>query len=277
MKVFGNYEKGGSGQGGFTLVEALISVAVLGILTMVIANVISQVSQAAIAQKAGGRMMTNLNIAGNQIIDDLRSASRNNALSPQSFRFRGRDGDGKFEKTTSVPHDDLGITDGTDVDDMHFHNLYSNLELDAHMGGLGTKCSSKAGDCSGSERVRNCYYLCVPGSGCTYSVLGGEMGVMKRRDRHTHNETDDGVVAPPLNIDITNNEGANPMAFNVDYLSFRYYDNETGTWSNTWDSDDEGGAFPDAVEFAMRGYDPGGDIPPEWYIGMVSLSPNPNT
>jgi prepilin-type N-terminal cleavage/methylation domain-containing protein len=255
---------------GFTLVEALVSVAVLGILSVVLAGIIRQVTEAAMSNRSLGKMFTNLNMAGNQIVDDLRSAARNSFVSGSKLRFKGVDGDGKFETTTTIPHDDLGITTGQDVDYLQYHNFYSNQELDA---GVGPRSEETA---SASERVRLGYFLCVPGSeACSYSVLGGEMGAMKLRERHSHEDmdSDTGYVAPPLSDGIPERMGpSSPMALNVDYLSFRYYDNETETWSNEWDSDSKGGQFPDTVEFAIRGYDPSGNVSPHWYIGMVALN-----
>jgi len=256
---------------GFTLIEALVTTAVLGILSVVLANIVSQVTTAATKQESLSSLLTNLNIAGNQIIDDLRSANRNSQLSGSTYRFLGVDGDGTFETQTTVSHESLAVSSGEDVDHLHYHNLYSNLELDAHLS------KSDPADESVSERVRLDYFLCAPvATSCSYSPLGGERGVMKRRERHDKEHLDtDGVAVPPINPDIMNTSGANPLAFNVDYLSFRYYDNEegggTGSWSNSWDSVSKNGDFPDAVEFAMRGYDPGGNIPPQWYRGVVAL------
>lgn len=274
MRAISNaYKRAGrsvNGEGGFTLIEALVATAVLGILSVVLANVINQVTQATTSQRALGVLMTNLNMAGNQIVDDLRSANRNSAFSGKKFRFLGVDNDGKFETTTEVSHEDLGVSSGNDVDHLHYHNLYSNQELDAHLGGESSS--------SVSERARIDYFLCAPvNTECNYSVLGGELGVMKNRRRHDKEDLDqNNDFVPPIETDIMNTSGANVLAFNVDYLSFRYYDNDAnsgaGEWVNSWDSDNHGGSFPDAVEFAMRGYDPGGHIEPQWYRGAVTLN-----
>lgn len=245
---------------GVTLIETMVAILVIGILAGIILEITRQTTQAVQQNQALSRMFNDLHSAGERLSDDLRTFSRKFDVSSFRFRFVGRNGDDGFEATETTS---ARPSSASAQDHLHIHAMYSS-----------------SGD-TDAERIRLCYFL-NDGEHPYLEDQDGdgtrEWGLLKRRDRFVDQAADPDSLVPPLNIDITDLTSARPIGYGIDRFSMRYYDSDSDKWYNAWDSEDEDraqidarGEFPDAIEFAIRRYDPGNRIDPRWYVTVVSL------
>ncbi len=247
-----------SGTSGFTLIELLVAVAITGILSVALMQLIHQTARALQTNQASSAIMTSLNMAASEMISDLRKTTFQHDMLPgsASYRFLGVDGDGKFEYQTGTPHCDLSFVtcpassgEGIgSVDRLHFNILYSNYEL--------------KGD-NASERAAVHYFVSNEATESLY--INEQYRLIKKRDRHIKDDVEtDGTMIPIVEDNIS--DLGDPVGLNIDYLSLRYL-TDAGSWVNSWDSSEP----PKAVEVALRGYDDEAAIDPVWYITTVSL------
>lgn len=268
---------------GFTLIEMLVSMAVLGVLLVGMAQLYTGMTRAARRSQSYANIHENVTLAANEIGNRLRSVARNNNLiDTGGFEFVGIDGnDGPFSNQPSTPHQDINSDLGdypNDLSDrLHFHSLMSNRELDnSYL----------------SERVYYAYWINGENSPKPKSELEARWGIMVRRNPHTSGDTlpeSGGQTTPLLDLNEsgTNHLRVSPLTINIDFLKFRYYDAETDSWYESWNTVDpsqfpnNSNRLPAAVQIAIRGYDdranepgisPEQTVEPVWYQTTVSLS-----
>jgi len=208
---------------GFTMVELLVAIAITGILSISLMQIIEQTAVALRTNQASSSIMTNLNMAGRELASDLKKVALESENLPEgvSYRFLGVDGDGKFEYQDTSKHcalfscpESTGGGVGT-VDHLHMHVMYADYEL--------------KGD-NASERAAVHYFISNKET-TLYSV--NQYRLIKRRKRHDETLMESGKSLPEIDEDIS--VLGVPVGLNIDYLSLRYL-NESGTWVDSWDS-----------------------------------------
>lgn len=244
--------RGDEGRAGVTLVELLVAIAVTSILVLALLQVIRRTTQTVRTNQARTTLMTNLTATGQRIANDLRGRGREASGSVVGYKLIGEDGDETFENDL----EDTGRPLDVPRDGDHFHLHPKNYPADDSV-----------------EPEHLCFFL----SDGAHPDLDDEDGDgndewgLIRRAGHINPHWSAGKIAivPDDANDVF--DKAAPVGSNIDYLSFRYYGRDDDQWSNTWDSDDTG-EYPDAIEFALRAYDPHGRIEPRWYVSTVSFS-----
>lgn len=249
---------------GFTLVEALVAVAITGIIALVLMSVIRQVSIVTQSREAAASSLTGLNMAGHKISSVLKKAGRQQANMPTDveFLFKGIDGDGGWE-STSV--NESRPSSNTSQDRLYLHILDSDPDVES----------------PGSERTAVAFLLSQKE---TSLYQAGQWRLYQKRNTHDDTSAQNGNMMPATAVsgsefstsfkDPSSLGGGAPIGLKIDRLSFRYLDSD-GNWVNSWDSSTSSD-FPEAVEFALRSYDPSsvdapGHLEPQWYIGIVSM------
>lgn len=275
--------KGESSHRGFTLIEMLVALTVVGILAASLGLLFSGMTSTMQVTDAEARMLENLSLASQKIADDLRNFARNNPpVRGDAFHMIGVDADGDYVNADLTDHNTL-VNGRSNWDRLHLHRLDRDSRLSGTCGNGGV-CS---------DRVYHAYWINGAGSSSTVDGLQGTWGLARRRLRHTtRGETLpqlNGSSTPSLTLDdasltLTGSEA--PVSFRVDYLSLRYYDSANDDWVNCWDT--RGNApcgtpssyrLPGAVQFTLRGYDPREDegsgsedvLNPRWYETTVDL------
>lgn len=276
-----------SDESGLTLVEMLVASAVLGILMLGLSQFYTTFVRASREAQAYGTIDDNLSLVMDKLSMTIKTTAKIGRGSGKSpFEFVGIDGGAGggglgFISTDTTPHVNLPSNLNDRSDRLHFHGLESK------------RLSSTSYE---SDRVYYAFWLNGEGSSNVRTELRNSWGILMRTRHHTGpdtlprypNSTTD-QLSPVLNLNQggTNN-AATPVSVlgrNIDFLSFRYYDSETGSWYDNWDTYHSGnfpvdGRFPDAVQIAVRGYDQRADetgttaeetIPPQWNITTVSL------
>lgn len=243
-------------RGGFTMVEVLAATAIMGILALPLLTVTNVVTRSLHSDSAQFEMMVELKIASQIIKRDLRSLFRPEHIIYEDpveagFRFKGEGG--AFVYGTST---DQGNCDGQDSD-----RLATYLSDFAAFNAEGEPAS---------ERRSLALHISPAGESLDHCVL--------RRRALVHDEADlnDDRLFPDFDDNWDNEDGTPNMqgvaagSF-IDYLSFQFYDGESGQWVDTWDSDNHAGQLPDAVEYALRAYDPEGNVEPVWHRDKINL------
>lgn len=257
-----------TGESGVTLVEILVAMAVTGILAVALVQVIRQTSRAIRSNQKITKVMGNLRSAGQRMTNEIRTVGRTARESRREYRLIGIDADGRFEDSATSAGRPLSRPGQSDH--LHFHARFTQ-DGDTPVVGFFLN--------DGSHR----YLVDQDGDG------DEEWGLLQRDTDVSGGSIDLGNPADA----ITNLTGATPIGYNVDYLSFRYYDagdttagGDTGAWFNSWDSHDfsrpyinrgkfgEKPEYPDAIEIALRGYDPYGTLEPRWYYITVGFNRN---
>lgn len=232
--------------GGFTLIELVVSMAILGIVILGLAQLYTSVTLASHKTAATSAIHRNVSFALNQIASRLRSAANNrSSLNRVDYKFVGFDGDpGGFENQVNTPHQQLVSSNQPNnvSDRLHFHGFLDDATLDDPE--------------LRSNRVYYAFWINGEGSENTKAQLKGRWGILVRRIKHQ----DAGTVLPSLLLDLnesgTSHTSVDPLALDVDFLKFEFYDSENKVWVEEWDSrtlDDN--RFPSAVRVAIRGYD----------------------
>lgn len=271
---------------GLTLVEVLVALAAIGLLwasTLLLFRAMTVIQR---TTDTRSRILENLALAGERIAGDLRNLARRNPTLPGgTVHLVGIDEDGTFENSLTAPHASV-VAARRNWDRLHVHVLDPDVRL------IGS-CGS-GGVCS--ERVYHAYWINGPGSTTTVPGLRDDWGLARRRIRHkSSGETLpvlDGSRSPVFSLDNTDGPdrtGSGPVSFGVDYLSFRYFDPESSSWVNCWDTTGSAprpstcrppptSRQPGAVQFALRGYDTRGEtdgtrhsVAPVWYETTVDL------
>lgn len=239
-------------ESGLTLLELTVAIVLMSLLAGILLQV-TDVSYKLISEgRSKSRLQGELHSAGQQLTNELRSLTNRFEMSGNRFRFIGVDGDGN--KYEHINTDDNRPDSPEDVDHLHLRAIYA--DTDSESGNHG--------------KLQVCFFLNDGDHPFLTSTSGDEsQWALLRRDRRTDNPQ----------TDITDLDGTDPIGYNIDYLSFRYYDSDTNKWYHEWDSLDTDltqvsyrGEFPDAIEFALRVYDPASNIEPRWFITTVSLS-----
>lgn len=268
--------------GGWTLVEVLVAVAAVGLISASVGVLFTAMTGTLRATDSRSRILENLSLAAERIAGDLRDLARTNpTVSGARFHLVGIDEDGTFENRLSSSHASVA-TARHNWDRLHLHVLDPDIRLSGSCGSGGV-CS---------ERVYHAYWINGPGSTNTVSGFRDGPGLARRRIRHkTPGETLpllNGSRSPVFSLDNTDGAdrtGAGPVAFRIDYVSFRYFDPASSRWVNCWDTTGSAprpsscrppsaNRLPAAVQFALRGYDPRDDtsrVPPLWYETTVDL------
>lgn len=240
-------------ESGMTLVELLVATVVIGIIVVILMQITRLSYSYTDKSRSMSVLVDEVHSAGEQITDDLRTMTNRLEMSGYNFRFVGLDGDGQFQHTfdTDERPDSLTHTD-------HLHLHATEPDTDTETGVHG--------------RLQLCYYLNDGDHPHVEAHSGGNpQWALLRRERRN----------PEPSLDRSDIDNTDPIGFNIDYLSFRYYDSDTNEWYNEWDSEDTSldqvdyrGEFPSAVEYAVRGYSPDSQVDPEWYISTVTLGEN---
>lgn len=243
--------RGDEGRAGVTLVELLVAIAVTSILVLALLQVIRRTTQTVRTNQARTTLMTNLTATGQRIANDLRGRGREASGSVVGYKLIGRNGDGSDGFVNDL--EDTGRPLNVPRDGDHFHLHPKNYPNDPELSFEHLCFFLNNGDHPDLDDE--------DGDG------NDEWGLIRRHGEvgSPGNRWDDNRIAP---LDYTE---AAPVGSNIDYLSFRYYDRDDDQWSNTWDSGNTG-EYPDAIEFALRAYDPHGRVEPRWYVSTVSFS-----
>jgi prepilin-type N-terminal cleavage/methylation domain-containing protein len=264
-----------SDRAGFTLVELLVVITVTGIMSVIFLRVIQRTTEAVGVNQARSKLMSELSLAGRQLANDLRSKVSHAQMTQRKYRLIGKDGDDKFE--TDLSTRSRPLNSASEADHLHMHAMNT-----------GERCSTFYG---GSERHRYGFFLNSGNHPELMDVNGDgrpQWGLFARDDCFSWDADD-------IRLNHYNDLQA-PLAFNVDYLSFRYLDQDehrdgncisktdgkdaNDGWYNEWDSRDDSldyisygteGDYPDAIEFAIRGYHPEGLVDPRWFVLTVDF------
>lgn len=269
-------------ESGVTIVEILVAMAVTGILAVALVQVIRQTSEAIESNRKISKMLGNLRSAGQRMTNKIRTVGRTARNSRQEYRLIGFNPDGRFEDSDTSTGRPLGSP--SDGDHLHFHAQFPDPPTgetpaagDTHVVGFFLN--------DGTHQ----YLTDQDGDGIN------EWGLLSRDTYVTGASID---ISNPAST-ISNLTGAVPIGYNVDYLSFRYYDagdttagGSRGSWFQSWDSHDfsrlyingvdkeKVPEYPDAIEIAIRGYDPrrvaGSDperaLNPRWYYVTIGFN-----
>ncbi|MFB6345507.1 MAG: type II secretion system protein J [bacterium] len=266
---------------GYTLVEVLVAMAVLGIITVGLARFYIRLTEATQYTSSYTTINENLSLAGNQIAHRLRALANNNDLQDRSvYEFVGIDGsDGSFSNQPQTPHNNLTTNPNEHSDRLHFHARLGSDQID-HSTALK------------SNRVYYAYWINGEDSPKPKTGLTDRWGILERSKKHTIGETlprygTDDELTPVLDLNQSNTGHSNVgiLAFSVDFLKFRFWDAKTGDWKENWNTVDPGkfpttdDRFPSAVQILIRGYAKRANgsnitnlVTPVWYKTTVSLT-----
>ena len=292
---------------GFTLIEMLVTIAVLGIVMSALASIYSTMADGMMNTTARASALEGLTLAANQVASDLRNIRYNASTADTNpFHLVGVNPDGTFENSKNTAHNNLG-TDPNDHSD-RLHIIVNLRDSQLRPGNMASERSYYAYWINGEASPKAKPAFCLEG----YDSLAkrctgrGRYGLLKRRSTHARNdvrtsgsliplienyESGDSVPAPleDLNQDDTNYRGTEILGMNIDYFSIRYYDSQNSTWQTCWDttdssacghSGDNNGEFPTVIQFALRAYDrranqasfPEDDLmEPVWYQTAVTI------
>lgn len=269
FKINGAFPIGVSGSRGITLIEMLVAIAVTGILSGVLLQVIRQTTQAVGTTQAQTRLIKNLSRTGLKMGNDIRGQLKEATESGTSWVLIGVDGDGK-----GYPGQNPSAPGQFEVEDQSPGRLVSNPENVDHF-----HMHAKGVD------ARRGFFL---NDGDHGRLEADQWGLLWR---------DGSLNIPYDETDLADLSGTELVGFNIDYLSIRYYDDDFDNpplcededgWFHTWRSDDMSlpqirsgngiipgysyNDYPDAIEFAIRGYDPSGRIDPQWFVSSIDFT-----
>lgn len=272
---------------GFTMVEMLVGMAVLGLLMAGMAQFYSTFVQASRQSRAYASIDENLTLVMEKMTSTIQTAAKvGRAPGKNPYELIGIDGDGKFVSSGDTAHKTLAGSSPTPndySDRLHFHGLQPMKLSRRNMG-------------KQSDRVYYAFWINGEGSPTPANALRNNWGIMMRKRYHTGSDTlpryptKNDALSPVLDLNkgstvldsVPENRINNVLGRNIDYLSFRYYDPKQNRWENEWDTaGSEDGRFPAAVQVAIRGYDYRANqsavttdqtVPPQWHSTTISLS-----
>lgn len=243
------------GNSGFTLVEALVSTAVLGVLVTVLMTVINQINDSSLSQRSRMDMLLESHIAAVNLETSLRRLFQPRLLNNPTnsgWQFQGANGGGDFLTNFG----DQSSFSGCDPANQDRLSSYVS-----HYQAVGSGVSD-----------RRSLFLTLSEGGTVVE----DCAIVKRNRSHSASDLSSDRAFPVLDQDFTDVSGLQTLANNVDQFLLRYYDAETDVWVNEWDSTDSSSPvqhnkMPDAIEYAFRSFDPDGHIAPIWFRGTINL------
>ncbi|MFB6226949.1 MAG: PilW family protein, partial [bacterium] len=209
-------------ESGITLIELMVTLVISGILAAAMVQIIRQTSEAMKTNRKISNVLDNLRSASQLITNNIRTVGRSADDSGAEYRLIGVDGDGdEFEDSDTET--ERVLSGPNNADHLHLHAEFPH-------------------EASGDTRLF-CIYL----NDGTHRFLedsdgdgNNEWGVLKRDtwvDRDDYFSDGDDYNA----VNISKVTGDTPIGYNIDYLSFRYYDADhggSGQWFNAWNSHD---------------------------------------
>jgi|GEM_PF-6786495 len=226
---------------GFTLIEVLISTAIIGIITITLTTLMNQVNQAMIQMENQFAQSGEKKVGFASFETSLRRTHAPE-LSSDGWHFMGDDHGSDFEFGTL---DDINL----DCEAEDSHGMRKYFSHPEHREGNPDMVSDR--------RVRT-INLESPAQVQLCALL---------LDQQSHENSANNY--PSL---LSYGAGGAAHVNNVDRLSFRYYDEGRDSWYTSWpEEDDHNESLPDAVEYAYRVVPPGGDFDPSWFRGIVNL------
>ncbi len=244
-----NSSKKRTSEAGFTLIEMLVATAVIAILSGSLMVLVEQINRTMVQRRAYSDIMVNQHIAAIDFEIQLKRLFRPGLLErPTESGWRLIGGGGNYTL------DDYGMDRGFD-------------EIGCQPASVDRLAGYESVPEGRDRSDRRSIFFFLGSDRSAYI----QHCAFRRRAQESYENAEQ--LFPDFDDNLARQAGFH-LADNVDMIIFRFYDPAAG-WVEQWDSrsGDQQDRMPQAVEYAFRTFNPGGHVTPQWFRGIVRLSP----